>query len=182
MLEKYALLVCLKEVLGNPHTSFSVKELAKRTKLSSGAARLSLSYMHQKGIVFFQIVGNTHQYKANLENPLSRQWKVLFNVNEITEAKLLGELQQQIPKIQCIMLYGSMARGTNDKKSDADFLVVANQSTKVTFNFGKKFSHEVNLLILSWADWKKKAVNEKAFYDSVIFDAIMLYGDRPVVT
>lgn len=182
MLEKYALLVCLKEVFGNPLTPFSVQELAKRTKLSPGAARLSLSYMHQKGMVFFQKMGSMHQYKANLENPLTRQWKILFNINEITESKVMAELHKNIPKIQCVMVYGSMARGTNDQKSDVDLLVIAKQTTKVRFNFGKTLAREVNLTILSWTDWKKKAIDEKAFYDSAIFDAIMLEGDRPVVT
>ncbi len=181
MLEKYALIKAIRFVLSKPMKSFSVRDLAKEAGLSPGAARVSLDYMRNKGIASLKTIGKTYQYKANLESPLCRQWKILFNLDKITDSKILEEITKKIPHVNSVLLYGSFSKGTNDEKSDIDLLVVAHQKTKTDLEFSNKMAKEVNLSILSLDDWKNKAVKDKVFYENVIYDSIVLFGERPVV-
>ncbi|MDO8537383.1 MAG: nucleotidyltransferase domain-containing protein [archaeon] len=181
MLEKYALIKAIQVVLVDSSKSFSVRGLAREASLSPGSAGLSLNFMHKRGIVLLKIVGKTHQYRANLESPLCRQWKILFNLDKIADSKIVEELLKKFPQINSILLYGSFAKGTNDKKSDIDLLVIASKKSKTDLGFVNKLGKEVNISIISLADWKKKALQDKVFYENVIFDSIVLFGERPVV-
>lgn len=181
MLGKYALVKAIQAVIIDPSKSFSIRGLAREASLSPGAARLSLDYMHKRGIVLLKIIGKTYQYKADLESPLCRQWKILFNLDKIIVSKIVEEALKKIPQINSILLYGSFAKGTNGKKSDIDLLIIAGKKSKTDLGFVNKLEKEANISIISLADWKKKALQNKVFYENVIFDSIVLFGERPVV-
>jgi len=181
MLEKYALVKAIRALAADPLKSFSVRGLAVAAGLSPGAARISLDYMHKKGIVSLKIIGKTYQYKANLESPLCRQWKVLFNLDRIVDSKIVEEIVKKVPGVVSVLLYGSFAKGTNDEKSDIDLLVVSHRKSKTDLGFVNSLGKEANVSVLSMADWKKKALQEKVFYENVIYGSIVLYGERPVV-
>ena len=181
MLERYVLIKAIKAVVAEPNRSFSVRGLSADIGISPGAARTSLDYMHMKGIVSLKTVGKTYQYRADLQNALCRQWKILFNLDIINGSKVIQEIEKRIPNIQSILLYGSFARGTNGEKSDVDLLVVAHNPGKTDLGFINKLGKEVNISVLSMADWKKKAVQDKVFYENTIYDSIVLAGERPVV-
>ncbi|MFH1751374.1 MAG: nucleotidyltransferase domain-containing protein [archaeon] len=181
MLEKYALVHAMQVLTAVPSKSFSVRGLAREAKLSPGASRIALDYMHKKGMVSLKVIGKTYQYKASLDNALCRQWKTLFNVNELNDSKIVNEIIKRIPLVQSILLYGSLAKGTNDMKSDVDLLVISLKKTKTDLRFVNKIKKEVNVTVFSWNEWRKKAVKDKVFYENVIFDSIVLFGERPVV-
>lgn len=181
MLEKYALVSAMKTILAAPHTPFSVRGLAKEAGLSPGAAGTALEYLRKKGIVSLKTIGRTYQYKAGLDSPLCRQWKILFNLDKITDSKIVEELVKRIPTIQSVLLYGSFAKGTNDEKSDIDLLVIVRHPTKTDLGFVNRLKKEANLSVLSLNEWRKKAVQNKVFYENVILDCIVLFGEKPVV-
>ncbi|HIH32983.1 MAG: nucleotidyltransferase domain-containing protein [Candidatus Diapherotrites archaeon] len=181
MLEKYALIKAIQALTAKPAKSFSVRGLAAEARLSPGAARTALDFMRKKGIASLKVVGKTFQYRANLESPFCRQWKILFNLEELVDAKIAEEIANKIPQVHCILLYGSFAKGTNDEKSDIDLLVVAQGKSKADLGFANKFKREANISILSLQEWKRKALEDKVFYENVIYDSIVLHGERPVV-
>ena len=181
MLEKYALIKAVQAITSNPQKSFSVRGLAKDAAISPGAAGTALDYMRKKGVVSLKIIGKTYQYRANLENPLCRQWKILFNMDRIIDSKIIEMTVKKIPQTISILLYGRYARGTNDEKSDIDLLVISSQKNKADFGFINRLGREVNISLLSLSDWKKKAVEDKVFYENVIYDSVVLFGERPVV-
>lgn len=182
MMEKYALIKALKAMVEAPSKSFSVRGLASEIGMSPGAARTSLDYLRKKGIVSLKVIGITYQYKACLESPLCRQWKILFNVDKLTDSGIIGEITRKIPDVQSILLYGSFGRGTNDEKSDVDLLVISHNPKVNDHDFGGKLAKEANITVLSMANWRQKALRDKVFYENVIYDSIALYGERPVVT
>lgn len=181
MLEKYALVVAIKAVLSVPNRSFSVRGLAKEAGLSPGAARVCFDYMHSKGIVLLKTIGRTYQYRANVQSPLCRHWKILFNLDKIHDSGLVEEVAKKIPQVHAVLLYGSFAKGTNDEKSDVDLLVITNKPARTDLGFVNRLGKEVNLSVLSFNEWKKKSIADKVFYENIIYDSIVLFGERPVV-
>lgn len=181
MLSQYAVVKAIQEITSKPSKSFSVRGLAASTGISPGAAKTALDFMRARNVVLLNTVGRSYQYKANLSSALCRQWKILFNLNSLAESKIVDFFLEKNLGIQSILLYGSFARGTNDEKSDIDLLVITQKKASAAdISFGK-IKREANLTVLSFGDWKRKAIQDRVFYENVIFDSIVLFGERPVV-
>ncbi len=181
MLGQYVTIRAIEKLSSAPNTAFSVRGLASAIGISPAASRMALDFMKKKGIATLNVVGNTYQYRASLESALCRQWKVLFNLDLLADSGIVQSLREKIPNLQSVLLYGSFARGTNDEKSDVDIMAIAHKAVKIVPGFSGRIKREVNLTVLSSAEWKAKAVKDRVFYENVIYDSIVLYGERPVV-
>jgi len=150
--------------------------------MAPSAASYSLDYMVDNNIVNKQIIGNTHQYQANLENCVTRQWKILFSIQEIKKTRIVDEILKKTKNVSSIVLYGSIASGTDDDRSDWDILVIAD-TKRTSEMFGRTAieGREINMQIYTPVEWRKKAHEQKAFYDNVVLHSIPLYGDKPVI-
>lgn len=180
-LDNYILVKVIEKVISNPNKAYSVRSLSRELKISSASSKNALDYMKEKKLVTLKTIGRTYQYKADLNNYLCRHWKILFNLNEIDNSKVVEQFIKEFENIHSILLYGSYAKGTNDSKSDIDFLVIVQKKKKINLNFINTLKKEANVSILTFEEWKDKARNNKIFYENVIYDSIVLHGERPVV-
>ncbi|MBI5227549.1 nucleotidyltransferase domain-containing protein [Candidatus Micrarchaeota archaeon] len=183
-LNDYAILRAMQTVLIQPLKKFSIVELAKQSKLAPSAAKYTLDYMLKTALVTDERVGQVHQYQANLEYYLTRQWKVLFSLEELQDAKIIENILEQSKSITSILLYGSCAQGTDDELSDFDILVIADVDWKKKKNITSQAhgtTREPNITVYTPLEWRKKAEKNKAFYENVIIHSIVLYGQKPVV-
>ena len=184
MLEKYATIKAMKTVLCNPTKRFSVRELERTSKLSIYSCKYSLDYMYERELVKLEKIGRTYQYQANLDNYLTRQWKIIFSLEELDASGVVKNILKTNVSALSIILYGSVAIGRDDKNSDIDMLIIADTDKK-----GKKriaecahgTKQEINISVYTPHEWKEKAKKDKIFYESVIIDSIALYGEKPVV-
>lgn len=181
MLEQYAVVKAIERITSFPNRSFSVREFAKFSGLSPAMASKALSYMEKERIVSLKTIGKTYQYRADLQNPLCRQWKILFNVQKITETGVVEEAKKEIEDIFSIVLYGSTAKGTNDEKSDVDLLIISHGKKKAVVGLLSSLGEDANISILSLEQWKRKVGEDKVFYENVVYDCVVLYGEKPVV-
>ncbi|MCK4328147.1 MAG: nucleotidyltransferase domain-containing protein [Candidatus Diapherotrites archaeon] len=181
MLERYALFKALETVFKNPQKKFSVRGLGKEAGFSPGSAMACFNYMKEKKLVKVAKVGRAFQFHADLENPLTREWKKLFALDSL-ERVWDGMLKQLGPGTVAVLLYGSMAKGIGDEKSDLDLLVVTNKKKRVSLSdIEAKLKREINLTMYTPGEWREKAKKDKVFYEQVILDAIILFGEKPVV-
>ena len=180
MLERYTLIKAIHKVTSEPNNSFSIRGLASEIGISPRSAKIALDYMLNKGIVTLKVIGRTYQYRTNLESPLCRQWKILFNLDILEDLKIVDTIKNNLNSLYSLLLYGSFARGTNDKHSDIDLLALTHKPEKLSIP-AEKLGPKFNITVLSLKEWKEKAVKDRVFYDHIIFDSIVLYGERPVV-
>lgn len=184
MMEKYALMKVMKEILGNPSKRYSVTEAAKKSGVSTFAAKKSLDWLFQKKMLSLEKVGRTYQYSADLGNFLTRQWKTVFSLEDIASARLVENILGVSSSVSSIVLYGSAAVGRDDENSDLDILVIADVSAKKKhefYGFARGASREVNVAVYTPQEWRKKAAADKVFYEHVVMDCIALHGQKPVV-
>ncbi len=184
MFEKYAILKVMQTVLMNPSVKFSIKDAAKAAGVSTFAASEALEQLHTKNMVLLEKIGRTHQYKANLDSFLTRQWKIIFSLEELGEAKLVERVLKKASAVSSITLYGSCAIGTDNEKSDFDLLLIAEADSAKKRSFYSEASgtkREVNMQIYSPIEWRQKAEKNKIFYEQVVINSICLYGEKPVV-
>lgn len=184
MFEKYAALQVMAEVLAHPLKKYSIKDAAKASKVSTFAASEALEQLLSKGMVSLEKVGRTHQYKANLDNFLAREWKIILSLEELGKVNLVERILKKASTISSIILYGSCAIGTDTEKSDFDLLVVAeaDQNKKRSlYGEASGTKREVNMQVYSPVEWRQKAEKDKVFYEQVVINSICLYGEKPVV-
>jgi len=182
MLDKYSLIVCMREILIHPIKRYSVRNLAKETKLSVFASKSALDYMYAKGMLFREVIGRTYQYKVNRDDFIVRQWKMLFSMETLKKEEILVKLLKSVRNISSVLVYGSVASGTDDEKSDIDILVIADTKEKTgAYGLYSVGGRELNIQVYTPMEWRRKAEKDKIFYEQVMFNSIMLYGSKPAV-
>lgn len=180
MINKYALLKVIKGII-RENNEFSLREVARKIGIGTSTAKETLDFLLMHDILEKRIIGKTHLFRIK-SNFLTKSIKVLYSLSEISASKLVEEFITKNPGISSIVLYGSVAKGEDDNKSDIDILII---SEKKAFIFDLKaersLSRELTILNYSYKDWKQKAEKDKVFYYNVISDCIPLYGEKPVV-
>ena len=96
MLEEYSTIKVIQEIASNPTKVYTLRGLAKISGASKGSVAKALEFMRKRKMISLAVIGQTHQYKVILENPLTRQWKALFNLEELNQAKLVQEILTKI--------------------------------------------------------------------------------------
>ena len=97
-----------------------------------------------ESIVIKEKKGNMHFYRINLENPIVRQIKVLFNVAEISD--LVARISSPSSKI---IMFGSSAEGVDTDDSDIDMFILTSDKEYVKSELGKsKTSRKISPIII----------------------------------
>jgi predicted nucleotidyltransferase len=82
-----------------------------------------------------------------------------------------------------IILYGSCARGEDSPESDVDLLVVGRRAEKMDLmRYEGMLGRRINVTAFDSQEWEEKAEEDKAFYERVLVDGIVLKGTLPVVS
>lgn len=181
MIGKYALFKVVRFVIRETQ-ELSLREIAKKAKVGTGTAKLCLDYLEKNNILTRKIVGKTHLFKTK-EHFLSRQLKITFSLAEISSSRLVEDILAKNTDILSICLYGSVAKGLDDKNSDIDIFIISRKKIEYpSLSSQKKLNREVNLIKYTYQEWKEKAEKDPVFYKEVILSCIPLYGEKPVVT
>ncbi len=181
MIRKYALFRVF-ECLRNSREEESIRSTAKKARVGVATAKRVLDYLVERGLVKREILGRLYLHRLDNENVLTRQLKRAFSVAEVIESGLVEELLTVYPHITSVVLFGSVATGTDTSGSDIDVLIISRRTLHIgPLQAEKKLTRELSLLSCSYPKWKGKAENERAFYESVILDGLPLYGELPVV-
>lgn len=180
MLGKYALIKVIKGLLESEE--ISLRELARRVKVGSGTAKIHLDYLFKNKFVTRKVIGRNHLYKLDKDNVVVRQMRILCSLFEIQKAGIVEEILERYEFVLSVLLYGSVAKGLDDFKSDIDILIITRKPLKLKpLNAEKKIGREVTFVVYTLTEWRRKAKEDKVFYDNIILNSISLYGEKPVV-
>ena len=165
----------------NPYETIHLRELSRKAKISIFSAKKIADELVKQKILIEKKQGNQRLFQANIENQFFKQIKKAYSIKKIIETNIIEYLEEKIPAISSITLYGSTAQGKDDKKSDIDLLIIG-QKTKIDIsNYEKKLNKEINLLVMRWSEWRTHAKQDKPFYREIVKDGIALLGDIPVI-
>lgn len=121
-----ATLAILDALSKDPDSSLYTREVAKKAGVSVGAASMILRGLEGSHLLVVEKKGGMKFYRINLLNPVAREFKILFNVQRIS--KLIGPLKEYADRI---ILFGSVADGTDGPKSDVDLFILTFQPRPV---------------------------------------------------
>ncbi len=176
-----ALLTVMEFFLENPYEEFYLRQLAKRLKLSPFAIKKYADLLIKEEVIAEERKANLRYFKANTSNLFFRHLKITFNIRSIMQCGLLDFLEQNLANVSAIVLFGSLAKGENDRNSDVDILVIGKERRLRLEEFEEKTGREITLHVFSWSEWNAKAKQDKAFYAEIISHGIPLYGELPIV-
>ena len=171
----------IKYFFDNPYEQIHLRELSRKAKISIYSTKKIADNLVNQKILIEKKQGNQRVLQANTENQFFKQLKIAFSIKKIQDSNIIKYLEEKIPAISSITLYGSTAQGKDDEKSDIDLLIIG-QKTKIDISkYEKKLNREVNLLMMKWSEWRTHAKQDKPFYREIVKDGIALLGDIPVI-
>jgi len=152
-------------LLSNPMEQFHEREIVRRTGVSVGAVNQILRRFQRAGLVEKDRRGRTSLYRANLRNPVARQFKVLFNVLALND--LVDKIKQVSDRI---VLFGSCAEGTDVKDSDVDLFVLTSDTETVNREvrlYEQKIDRRLSLITIDSNGLAKMKIGDKPLYERI---------------
>lgn len=167
--------------LERPYQEFYLRETATKLNLSPFAVKQYADYFTKKGILIEERKANLRHLKLNTASISVKQMKILLNIYEIENSKLVEFIREKVPNVSAAVLFGSCSRGENDEKSDIDILVIGKKCSVNLDKFEKSLKRTINLHLIRWSEWVNHSDKNKAFYLDIITQGIVLFGEKPIV-
>jgi len=175
-------LKALEYFFDEPYQEVYLRELARRVELSVFSLKSAVDDLVGDGLLVERRVGRLRYLRANLDSLFFRCLKVAFNVKKILDCGIVEFLKQGVPAVSSVVLFGSWAKGENDSKSDVDLLVIGQRPVEFDVSaFEARLKGGLELIVMRWSEWRRKAQEDRAFYLEIITDGVLLYGNLPVI-
>ena len=152
-------------LLSNPMKQFHEREIVRQTEVSVGAINQILKKLHKAGLVERDRRGRMNFYRANLKNPVARQFKVLFNVSALDD--LVDQIKQTSERV---VLFGSCAEGTDVEESDIDLFVLSSDVEVVQSKISKyeqMFDRRISPIVVDSRGFAKIKSKDKSLYERI---------------
>ncbi len=144
---------------------YYVRELSRNLGIGLGSASQSLRGLEEAGLVLKEKKGRLVIYRADMGNPLLRQFKLLFTLIELDP--LISNIKEISSKI---IVFGSTASGEDTQESDIDIFIAAEDKKKVSElieSFQKRVERKVSPIIMNTFEFRNLATKDKPLYERI---------------
>lgn len=145
-----------------------IREIATNLKISPSSAKRAAEQLLKLNLIKEEKIANLRRFSGNIDSTLFKELKRTMNI------EMILPLVEKIDAYT-IVLYGSMATGTDTEKSDIDIMILTNTKNN---NISFWNEHEVQLIQFSPAQWDKQKRENKGYYNEV-HKGIILKGSLP---
>jgi predicted nucleotidyltransferase len=172
----------LGTLLLHPEDSLHVHELARRTGASAGSLHRELRALAELGVLLRQEVGRQVHYRANPSSPVFAELAGLLR-KTAGLADVLREALAGVEGVHLAFVFGSMAKGTFDARSDVDLLIAGEASFAEISNAlraaEERLGREVTPTVYSFEELSQKVAEGHHFLTRVLSEPkIMLRGNE----
>jgi len=168
---------------GRADTSFYTKQMMDAVKIGHGTVQRELKNLTATGIIIREVQGRQVYYRANEKCPIFNELKSIVRKTFGVADVLRQSLTPGADKMQVAFIFGSIARSSEDRRSDIDLMVVG----RITFGdvvsllkpAEEKLGREVNPVVYPVAEFKKKVKEDRHFLRTVLEEEkIFVIGDE----
>jgi predicted nucleotidyltransferase len=168
---------------GRADSSFYTKQILDAVKIGRGTVQRELKNLTDTGIIIRDVQGRQVYYRANARCPIFDELKSIVRKTFGVADVIRQSLTTKADKIRVAFIFGSMARSTDDRRSDIDLMVVGRISFgDVVSLLGpaeQKLAREVNPVVYPVAEFKRKVKEDHHFVKTVLEDdKIFVTGDE----
>jgi len=168
---------------GRADSSFYTKQILDAVKIGRGTVQRELKNLTDTGIIIREVQGRQVYYRANARCPIFDELKSIVRKTFGVADVIRRSLATNADKIRVAFIFGSVAKSTDDRRSDIDLMVVG----KISFGdvvslltpAEQKLGREVNPVVYRIAEFKKKVKKDHHFVKTVLEDEkIFVIGDE----
>jgi predicted nucleotidyltransferase len=168
---------------GRADSSFYTKQILDAVKIGRGTVQRELKNLTDTGIIIREVQGRQVYYRANTQCPIFNELKSIVRKTFGVADVIRQSLAIKADKIRVAFIFGSVARSTDDQRSDIDLMVVG----KISFGdvvslldpAEQKLGREITPVVYPIAEFKKRVKADHHFVKTVLEDdKIFVIGDE----
>jgi predicted nucleotidyltransferase len=162
-------------LLMHPSTPVSINELARNLSVSPATVLKYVNLFEEALLVSRRTAGTAHHIIVNNESPLVCQLKKCAMLLLLHDAGI----REIAPGAVSIALYGSMASGRFDEKSDIDLLVLGEEKDvdrDRVLAIQEKLGIPVQLTVLPWHSFETLKEKNDPFVRTVLENHVLISG------
>lgn len=154
-----------------PNRWYHLREFARINKISPSTALKYLDFFYKKKILKKKKEHNLSLYKAEDDSEDFRDMKIFWNIKRIKNSGVLDYLEDKFnPK--GIVLFGSVAKGLDTKRSDIDIFVMSRVKEQINLEkYEKILKKPIQLFVLD-----NKALKAQKELANNIINGVILKG------
>ncbi len=115
----------LEWIFGQPERWYHIQELIRLTSLASASLQREIKRLHDSGLVLEERIGNLRRVKANPDSPVFTDLSNLVRKTMGAVPSLVEALRPLKNQLKIALVFGSIAKGTEQASSDIDVLLVS---------------------------------------------------------
>jgi len=159
-----------------PNERLHLREIARRAGLSATGAMKILSALEKEGLVKKERTALTVVYRGNYDNENFIALKRSLNLYSLYSSSLVSALVDFYKTPECIVLFGSYAKGEDVKESDIDIAIITGIKKYPPFEiYESSLKRKISLHLI------KNTKNEGKDFINSLANGIVLYGYMEVV-
>lgn len=161
--------------LSHPTASVNINELARKLEVSPGSVKIFTDLFYREHIVDMKKVGTAHMFTLNNSSYIVKELKKTFMVLKLWEERL----EELAPNSVSLAVYGSIASGNFDEKSDIDVLVIGTEQNidyTLVPEIETKVGHELQVTVIPYYEWENRKEKGDPFVLSVLAKHILFMG------
>ena len=174
-------------LFSHPDERYFVRQLTGLVKEDSTNVSRELARLEKTGILVSTTEGRQKYYQANRESPLFDELHGLMLKTVGVADVLHSALAPAQDKIKAAFIFGSIATGNENRRSDIDVMVIGRVSFEEVVSLlspaEEKLRREVNPVVYPITEFKKKVKEDHHFVKTVLEDPkIFLIGGEDELT
>ena len=147
------------------------RSLAHEEKLPVGAMRRELDRLGGAGLVKTRLSRRRRFHRANTAHPYYPELKAFFLKASFFEGKF-RKLEEAKARIKVAFIFGSVARGEEDEKSDVDLAIVGNLPHREALDVLQPAmdlaGRELNTVSYNLDEFRAKALERGGFVERIV--------------
>jgi predicted nucleotidyltransferase len=168
-----------KIILALIDQSYSVRELAKKTDYSPAKITQFTKKFLKKDIIIITKHKNTKLISLNLNEGLTKQLVSTIMLEQILSTNAIKELKK---KVISMGVYGSVAEGNLDKKSDIDLWAIIKkqpsifEAGKIKQKLSKELNRETTIKFFTITNLQELKQKDPVFFNEIKSKSKILFG------
>ena len=162
----------LAQLLLHPESSYHVRELARLTGTTPGTLHKELSRLAEVGLLQREKLGNQVRYQANRECPVFSELASLFRKTSGLVDVLADALRPLQPAPELALVFGSLARGDENTRSDVDLLLIADcgfgDAIKALYPAQTILQREINPVLYTSVEFARQVEAKDGFVLNIL--------------
>lgn len=150
-------------LIENGDRSFTEREIVEAAGVSKSGVNAALRDLERNGLALREKRGRMSFFSVNDSIPLIQELKKAFSL-----AALLPLVQKLKDVSQRVILFGSVAQGTDSSASDIDLFVLSNEKDKAARRIRAfRTAKEIKPVLLTPVEYATSQAKDKAFFEQV---------------